>query len=213
MKHILCFGDSNTYGYSPDDGQRYGIGERWTSVLQQMLGSDYRIIEEGLGGRTTVFDDPTSPGRRGSDYLLPCLQSHQPLDLVIIMLGTNDCKGFFGNSAYDIAKGMALLGKTVLNPQNWDVGSCPELLLVSPAPLGEKLGTHPIFGEHLGPEALECSKRLAARYRETASELGCRFFDAGSCCAVSPEECVHLDLDAHRALAAALAREIKEIFS
>ncbi len=210
MKHILCFGDSNTYGCDPETWGRFQLHERWTGLLQETLGNEYRIIEEGLGGRTTVFDDQTSPHRSGVDYLLPCLQSHQPLDLVIIMLGTNDCKGFFANSAYDIARGMSRLARVVLNPQNWERGSRAELMLVSPAPLGEGLLNNSVFDEHFGPLAIERSKGLARHFSAVAKELGCRFLDAGSYCSVSETEGVHLDREAHRSLAAALAVEIKK---
>ena len=92
MKHVLVYGDSNSWGFEPGSGKRYGEEVRWTGVLAENLGSDTRVIEEGLNGRTTVFDDPLEPGRNGKTYLGPCLQSHHPLDLVILMLGTNDLK-------------------------------------------------------------------------------------------------------------------------
>jgi lysophospholipase L1-like esterase len=88
MKTILCYGDSNTWGYAPGTGKRYLRHERWTGVLQQLLGSNAVVIEEGLNGRTTTLDDPTKPFRNGKDYLIPCLDSHAPLDLVVLMLGT-----------------------------------------------------------------------------------------------------------------------------
>lgn len=213
MKHILCFGDSNTYGCAPEDWSRYPPEQRWTGILQAVLGADFRVIEEGLGGRTTVFEDPTSPGRCGKDYLFPCMQSHDPLDAVVIMLGTNDCKGFFSNSTYDIAAGMALLGQMVLNPMNWRRDGIPKLLIVAPAPLGEGLADHPIFSEHFGPQAAARSHALAGHYQRVAAELGAAFFNAGDICSVSPADSVHLDRQAHRALGRALAQRLRMLLA
>ncbi len=110
MKTILCYGDSNTHGFNPATQGRFSLSERWTGVLMRELGSDYHVIEEGLGGRTTVWDDPIMESRNGRDYLLPCLWSHKPLDLVIIMLGTNDLKDRFSLTPFDIAAGAGALG-------------------------------------------------------------------------------------------------------
>lgn len=109
MKNILCFGDSNTFGYDILKDSRFPWGVRWTSILQEKLGSDYRIIEEGMGGRTTVWDDPIENLQSGKTYLLSCLESHWPLDLVIIMLGTNDLKTRYALNAHDIAAGVETL--------------------------------------------------------------------------------------------------------
>ena len=109
MKSILCYGDLNTWGYIPGTGERYPHDVRWTGVLKQTLGVGYHVIEEGLNGRTTVWDDPLMDGRNGKEYLTPCLASHAPLDSVIILLGTNDLKGRFSASVFDVASGIGLL--------------------------------------------------------------------------------------------------------
>src|SRR5512143_1112361 len=109
MQTILCFGDSNTWGYNPETAERYPPDVRWTGVLQQKLGAQYRVIEEGLNGRTTVWDDPVQPGRNGRIYLGPCLESHRPLDAVVLFLGLNDLKVRFSATAEDIAKGAGAL--------------------------------------------------------------------------------------------------------
>ena len=95
MRRILCFGDSNTWGYDPATGERFDEQTRWTGVLQAALGGDYTVIEEGLNGRTTVWDDPIEGHKNGHEYLVPCLETHRPLDLVVLMLGTNDLKRRF----------------------------------------------------------------------------------------------------------------------
>lgn len=107
MKQILCFGDSNTYGLVPATTDRYGWGVRWTSIINEKLGlQEYRVIEEGLCGRTTVFDDPFREGRRGTQLFPTLLETHRLLDCIVIMLGTNDCKTVYGASAGVIAKGV-----------------------------------------------------------------------------------------------------------
>lgn len=108
-KNILCFGDSNTYGYSPEGTGRYPRQERWTGILAQRLGPAYRILEEGLCGRTTVWEDPIEGDKCGIRHLPSCIASHTPLDLVIIMLGTNDFKQRFHVTASDIALSMERL--------------------------------------------------------------------------------------------------------
>ena len=95
MKNVLCYGDSNTYGYIPETGLRYPKNVRWTGVLQNLLGKNFNVIEEGCNGRTTIFDDPIEGWKNGRDYLKPCLNSHKPIDIIIMMLGSNDLKDFF----------------------------------------------------------------------------------------------------------------------
>lgn len=101
MKSILCYGDSNTYGLMPDSPDRYPRDVRWTGILQKKLGEDYYVIEEGLSGRTTLWDDPIEEHKNGKKYLLPCLDSHKPVDLVILMLGTNDLKTRFSLTPFE----------------------------------------------------------------------------------------------------------------
>ena len=105
VKKILCYGDSNTWGYNPHTELRYPRAVRWTGVLQRGLGPAYHVIEEGLNGRTTVWDDPIEGYKSGKEYLVPCLETHKPMDLVVIMLGTNDLKHRFSLTAFDIATG------------------------------------------------------------------------------------------------------------
>jgi lysophospholipase L1-like esterase len=109
VKTVLCFGDSNTWGCMPLTGpeppRRYGPSRRWPGVLRRELGDGHWVVEEGLNGRTTVWDDALEPHRNGRDLLLPSLLTHQPVDLVIVMLGTNDLKRRFGLGARDIAAG------------------------------------------------------------------------------------------------------------
>ncbi len=143
-KHILCFGDSNTHGYcaDPNDcadhGNRFNENERWTCLLQKHLGDGYLVIEEGLGGRTTCFTDPLHEGMSGLDYINPCLMSHEPVDLLIIMLGTNDSKDRFHVTAKEIAIAMGRLVDKAKATACWgDHG--PNILVVCPPPIGARI--------------------------------------------------------------------------
>ena len=113
MKTVLCYGDSNTYGYNPENGLRYNEDERWTGILKSLLGPGYNIIEEGCNGRTTIYDDPLEGWKNGKDYLKPCLNSHKPIDIIILMLGSNDLKNYFGASSRDIANGAGTLADII----------------------------------------------------------------------------------------------------
>jgi lysophospholipase L1-like esterase len=116
MKTILCYGDSNTWGWDPISESRLDKDVRWPGVLQQELGDDYEVISEGLPGRTTVWTDPIEGHMSGKDYLIPCLHSHKPIDLVIILLGTNDLKHRFGVTAFDIAEGISITAQSCAHP-------------------------------------------------------------------------------------------------
>lgn len=136
MFNILCFGDSNTFGSNPSGG-RWSRDQRWTGILQEILGEQYYVIEEGCGGRTTVQDDALELDKNGRKHLPVALRSHRPLDLVILMLGTNDMKQRFNLLPVDIAYGAAELGKLV---EHYDYGPgypIPKVLMVSPIHLGK----------------------------------------------------------------------------
>ena len=113
MITVLAYGDSNTYGYNPRTGLRYSEDIRWTGLLSSHLGNGYRVIEEGCNGRTTIYDDPIDGWKNGLNYFKPCLHSHKPVDIVVMMLGTNDLKSVFGLSAQQIAEGAGVLVNTI----------------------------------------------------------------------------------------------------
>ena len=197
--NILCFGDSNTFGTNPSGG-RWGRYTRWTGRLQQLLGSEYYVIEEGFSGRTTVFDDPLVPNRNGRTALPYALTCHRPLDLVVIMLGTNDLKHHFSALPASIARGAGELAGMV---KRFDYGSfkTPQVLLVSPILTGENV-EHSAYVDY-GPEAFENSKRLAACYEKVAIARGCLFFDAATVAKPSQIDQLHMDAESHEALAQA----------
>jgi lysophospholipase L1-like esterase len=207
---VLCYGDSNTWGYAtvprPDD--RYGPSERWPGVLRAALGPDWWVIEEGLNGRTTVRDDPVEGAEKnGKTYLLPCLTSHKPLDVVILMLGTNDLKARFNISAWEIAQGIDVLVTTILsNPVGRNEG-VPEVLVVSPPPTLAKFPSH----AEMFAGAAAKSKEMAAHYKAVAALHGVRFLDAGKVAKSSKVDGFHLDPDAHAAIGKAIAAELKRL--
>lgn len=195
MQHILCFGDSNTYGYKPDGTGRFLEGVRWTSLLQQKLGSDYKIYEEGLCGRTTIFQDALREGRRGLDWIGTAVETHSPLDLVIIMLGTNDCKARYGASAEVIAKGL----ERVIDKAREKAVTPFDLLVISPIHLGRGVGEEG-FDTEFNEVSEAISKKLAREYQKVAIQKGAYFLDASAVATPSVTDREHLDEKGHKAL-------------
>ena len=208
MKHILCFGDSNTWGYSPVDGKRYPLDIRWTGVLQKSLGADYRVIEEGLNGRTTFINEgeDARPFRSGSDVLPFLLESHRPLDLVTIMLGTNDLKVEFDLSVEEIAQGAKDLCEMVINSE-YLVENPPQILLISPTLIGSTIMPDE---EEFFEQAREKSLQFAEHYEKVASGLGVHFLDAAKIVTASEGEGVHWDADQHVKFGEELSARIRQ---
>ena len=207
MKTVLCYGDSNTYGYDPNTGLRYPVDVRWTGRLQKLLGEEYTVIEEGCNGRTTVFEDPVEGWKRGLDYLKPCLNTHKPVDIVILMLGTNDLKEVFFADAKMVADGAEKLVDTILKFTAEKQGYIPQIILVSPPRIGEGV-TNFAFRQSFGKRAVEESGKLAPYFCEVAKRKGCRFLDAAEYISPSEEDCVHLSAQAHAILAEKLLGKI-----
>lgn len=213
MKTILCYGDSNTYGLNPEwvhgNFGRHDINTRWTGRLQNQLGSEYRVIEEGLCGRNTSFEDPTSGYRNGLPYFQPCIESHAPLDLIIIMLGTNDCKGVLSASPADIAMGLSRLIQVAKNPALYMGAPVPKILIAVPVPIGEGATKLPMGMVDM--LQVEKSRGLAAKYKMTAETYGCEYIDLGEYASTTEYEGIHLDVEAHAAVANALEKKVREI--
>ncbi|MBQ8198482.1 MAG: SGNH/GDSL hydrolase family protein [Lachnospiraceae bacterium] len=204
MKTILCYGDSNTYGFDPVTGLRYPKTVRWTGRLQSLLGDAYLVVEEGCNGRTTVFEDPVEGWKRGLDYLRPCLNTHKPVDVVILMLGTNDLKELFGASAQMVAQGAETLVETIQTFTAEKQGYVPEVILVSPPLIGEGV-CDSAFCHSFGMRAVMESRKLAQYYCEVAKRKNCFFFDAAKHIEPSEEDCVHLSPEAHEVMAEKMA--------
>ena len=206
MKRILCYGDSNTWGFNPVGADpengifvRYDENTRWTLRLEKLLGPDCRICEAGYNGRTTVFEEEGFVHRNGEKYLEMTLESAYPLDWVILALGTNDTKHLIGASVEEITAGMARLvdicQKTA--PEARILLACP--LIVQPDGKGNYM-----FCFDAG--STEKGHALQESYRALAEKRGCTFFDVNAHAAASPEDGVHLTPEGHKALAEALEK-------
>ena len=209
-KRILCFGDSNTYGTNPAGG-RHDENTRWPMRLEQLLGEGYTVIEEGFGGRTCAFDDPVEGGlKSGANYLPPCLMSHNPLDLVIIMLGTNDAKIRFQMTARTIAEAQMQLVRLCRIYGAGPDGNPPKVLLVAPPPIGENV-MDTLFADIFGRHALAVSKGFAAETQRISRLMRCEFLNAGEYVSASRIDAVHLTADMHLRLAEALAEKVRAV--
>ena len=205
-KHILCFGDSNTHGYCADPtdcadgGNRFNESERWTCLLQQGLGNDYLVIEEGLNGRTSVFDDPLQEDRSGLQAMYTCLMSHEPIDLMILMLGTNDTCERYGVSASGIALGLHRLIQKAKSVRDVWANDTPNILVVCPPHISPDLYKAP-EGYVLGQGCPEKSQMLAAILGPIAQAVGCSFLDAEGKVEMNHKDCLHFTKQGHRQMA------------
>ena len=206
MKRILCYGDSNTWGSDPLTGERLDDQTRWTRVMAGALGPYYEVIEEGLSGRTTVWDDPIEGYKNGYTYLLPCLETHRPLDLVVIMLGTNDLKKRFSLTAYDIAQGAGVLVAAVQKSSVGREAKAPPVLLMAPPPVGRLTDYAEMF-----EDSPEKSKKLGERFRQVAEESGCAFLDTSNVIVSSKIDGIHFDPQQHTQLGNAVAGIINSL--
>lgn len=213
-KRILCFGDSLTWGWIPVEHgvptQRFPRQVRWTGVLADELGSGYEVVEEGLSARTTTADDPTDPRLNGSHYLPACLATHLPLDLVILMLGTNDTKVNLNRTPFDIASGMGVLATQVLTSAG-GVGTsypAPQVLIVAPPPLAEM--PHPWF-DLVFEGGREKTAELGRVYGALASFMKVPFFDAGSVITTDGVDGIHFTEQNNRDLGLALAEQVRAL--
>ena len=206
MIKILCYGDSNTWGYiSGSDHQRYGENERWTKILSKKLGDKFEIIEEGLNSRTLISNDerPGKEGKNGFQYLIPCLDTHDPIDLVIIMLGTNELKKVYKKSMEEIGKIFEeYFVKVILNRRSQIVNKYPKLLIIAPPIVNKECGEK-YEGAH------EKSLKMNEIYKKIAQSNNCYFVDnIGLKAGIDG---IHLTKESHRLLSDKVYNEMKKI--
>ena len=170
-RRVLCFGDSNTYGYDPARDGRYGDDERYPMVLQDLLGDGWSVVEEGLPGRTAVFDDPITEGMNGLRVITPILMSHAPLDTVTIMLGTNDSKERFGCNSHLISRGIVRLVKKALHTECWRDNARPDVLVIVPPSITPEYD-HLIFKDAMGTGCHERCAGIAALDQDELQRAG-----------------------------------------
>ena len=214
-KHIVCIGGSNTHGYCAepsdcaDGGIRFNEEERWTCLLQKGLGVGYLVTEEGHSGRTTVFADPLHENMDVFSYVSALLKSHEYIDLLIIMLGTNDSKERFNASAASIAGGMERLCRKAMGTDCWAPGTKPNLLIISPPPVGKGVETS-VVADEMGVGSVEKTEKLAIYYRQKADLLGIHFLDAAGC-EFNQVDFMHLTQKGHRQLADLILEKLTHI--
>ena len=215
MKTVLCFGDSNTWGYDPEATAafpypvRHAPAVRWTGVLAAELGAEWRVIEEGQNGRTTVHEDPFNAARCGRAVLPALLESHMPLEAVVMMLGTNDLKHVYASPAGEIAMGATVLARMILQSAAGPDARPPKLLLVAPPAVGNLVHVPELDEKFSAAEAK--SQRFPELYRRAAEQLGCGFLSAQDFTTPSPVDGLHLDAESHRMLGVAIAAAVREL--
>lgn len=208
-KHIVCFGDSNTHGYNGDSLGRFDENERWTCLLQNLLGDEFLVLEEGLSGRTTAFDDPLTEGLNSIPLINPILMTHEPVDLLVIMLGTNDTKSRFSLTPDEISFGLERLVKKAKITECWSTK--PNILIVVPKNIDKEYENSSIFPQ-MGPGCAEKSTKLSKLYKEVAYRNDCYYLDANEYVSNNNHtDYMHLDKKGHDELAKALTNKIKEI--
>ena len=206
-KHIVCLGDSNTHGYCADPkdcedgGDRFSENERWTCLLQKALGDEYLVLEEGLSGRTSVFTDPLHESMDAVSAAYSILMTHEPVDLLVIMLGTNDTKERFAANAPAIAVGMERLIKKCKSVECWG-RHAPNILIVCPPPLGE--GFCDVV---MGNGCVEKSRALSSYLRPVAERNSVYYLDAKDC-EFNSVDFTHLTRRGHKQLAEMLTAAI-----
>ncbi len=206
MKTILCYGNSNTWGYDARNATRLPPDIRWPGVLRNALGPDYSVVEEGLNGRTTVWDDPISgEWKNGLRLLEPLLMTHAPLDLVVMLLGTNDLKQRFSVPASDIAKGLERLIKIIQTSDAGPQNRAPQLLLIAPPPVAKLNEYAEMFA---GSQAK--SQKLGFYYRQTAELYNTPFLDAGTIIQSWDVDGIHLAPEMHQILGQRVAEIIQQ---
>ena len=205
MKRILCFGDSLTWGFNPDTRTRFEEDCRWPCVMQEALGSGYKVIEEGQNGRTIATEDPAEGEKNGLTYIGPCLESHAPLDYVILMLGSNDCKKKFSYSSMDIAGEMQIMLEKIQSYNRFRCNDRIKVILVSPPHVADSIKDS-WLGDSFGLEnAVKLSKELSPWYKQLSDMYGCTFVDAAEYVKVSDADGVHMDAGAQKKLGKVLA--------
>jgi lysophospholipase L1-like esterase len=205
MRTILCYGDSNTWGYEPRTGRRLDRGVRWPGRLQASLGEEWHVVEEGLNGRTTCLESVLAAGKNGLTYLIPCLESHAPLDAVVIFLGTNDLANQYGMEASDIARAAGRLATTVRDSAAGPDGGHPLPVLICPPPLGD------MSWPDDWSRAPEKAELLPARFASVAEELGIELIQLGPGTRYSAIDGIHLDADGHAEIARLVDAKLRDL--
>lgn len=206
---VVCFGDSNTWGYNPVDGTRYDERTRWPKLIEQY--GDYEVIEEGLNGRTISFEDPLNPNRCGQKILRMVLETHKPFDVLVIMLGTNDMIEMHHCDSMSIATGIRNLIHITKNPFLWEDYPMPEILVVAPLLFHPCMENVPDMITYYGTDSFQKARELPNYMKDFCDQYGCHFMNAADYADASSIDGVHLDEEGHAALAKGIAAKLNEI--
>lgn len=212
IQHILVYADSLSWGIIPTTRKRLEYDQRWPGAMEIELnrtGKSVRVIEDCLNGRRTVWDDPFKAGRNGLNGLGQRIETHSPLSLVILMLGTNDFQSMHQHNAWHASQGIAALVTTIRHAPIEPGMPVPPILIVAPPPIDNPKG--PLASKFEG--AAQRCVGLAAAYSKTAMELGCHFFDASSVTPASRIDGIHLDADQHLLLAKAMVNVVSPLLT
>lgn len=208
-KRIVCFGDSNTWGYDATTKGRYEDDVRWTQRLGVLLGNEYMVMEEGLPGRTSVFEDPLNEGLCGLTALTPTLQTHSPLDLLVVMLGTNDCKERFSANAQNIADGVQ---RSIFKAKRLDVWRQePRILLVAPIIMDPRVYSIERICNEMGAGSVEKSRALPVLLEKAAQNTQSEFMDCNPYVTPGSGDYMHFSAESNEPFAAALAQRIRSL--
>ena len=216
MKRILCYGDSNTWGFMPKPchlenwNMRFDENTRWTGLLQNMLGGEYKIIEEGMNGRTSAFDDPQNDNRNGVKFINTCMLTQMPVDMAIVMLGTNDVKSFFPYTPYVIANGVGRIVDEIRKVDYGMGGKMPEVLVVAPINIDEHAATGWLEGE-FGMDSVEKNAKLPKYLEAMAEKRGVHFFNIGAYVTADPTDGIHMNEAGHKVMAEKMFEQVKAI--
>ncbi len=212
-KRIVCFGDSLTWGFDPETRGRLPEDSRWPMVMQAALGGDYAVIEEGQNGRTIATDDPAEGEKNALRYILPCLESHSPLEALIIMLGVNDCKRKFSYAAMDIGGEMQILLEKVLTYRQYRCERPFQIILVSPPHISDAIRDSWLGDTFEYTASKARSQELAAWYGQLAEMYGCAFVNAADHVCVSDADGIHMDAENQRKLGKVMAETVLSCIS
>ena len=206
-KTVFCFGDSITWGYNPANQNRMSWDERWTGVLTNGLNDNYLVIEEGLKGRTTTWNDPVDgASKNGLNYLIPCLESHKPIDLCILLLGLNDLKKRFSLPSVEIARGITVIIEVIKKSGTGIKGSAPKILLLTPPIINPVEGLSQEFRNSHNK-----SRKLPGYYAKIARNYGLEFLDISKIITVSELDGVHIDVEEQFKLGNLVLKKVKHI--
>lgn len=208
MKTVLCYGDSNTYGWDPLTGKRYAYDLRWPGKLQCLLGEKYYVVEEGLNGRTVISDELDYTFRNGFKNIETVLRSHMPVNYLVIMLGTNETKTVLNHTVQQIAIGMRILVRKIQEILDGENGETCRILIVAP-PWIKKCAAEGPLGEEFDISSAEKSSNLALLYKNEAERMNVDFIDAEKFVETSEEDGIHLMPEAHEKLAQAVKKWVK----